>query len=202
MILPAAVASTFQAGLIAATLVWFLVANLNWFRLVRQQDPTIYVDPISDPVQWFRSASARLEGSLRHARVPATNPETELWRVRMLRRGLVAIVASFSLSLAAPTLLSAFSVLVGPDRIGDDLWSALVGILRGRLHPGVLPIPHRSRPASIRKRGPDPMGRSRRRPIRSRFVRSCRLVHRFQSNSKIVGSEPGRLMRDRHNLCP
>jgi hypothetical protein len=114
-------------------IVWYGLANLTWYRIVRKRDPDDHVDAIAEPVRWAVTALGRERRLYEYLRTPTTDPELELWRRRTIGRLISAIILIPAIFVLVPPAVRSVTYLASTEfeRAGlvMAVGSALVFIL-------------------------------------------------------------------------
>lgn len=120
-------ASLLITAVLLLLLGWFALANRHWVRLLRQQDPALFVDPVARPIEWATTAPTRMRRMWRHVRTPSSDARLERARLTVVHR----IVVACALGALAIFGLGPFStIMVGYVRAesGRDTLTAVVFI--------------------------------------------------------------------------
>jgi hypothetical protein len=112
-------------AVVALLAVWYLAANREWYRLLREQEAGIHIDPIAEPVRWARTGSSRFQRGLHFLLTPANDDRLELWRRRTVNRGIAGFLLGIFSVVAIPLLVSATEVLIGPALRAGGAWNVI-----------------------------------------------------------------------------
>ena len=108
---------------------WYLAANREWIRLVREREPDLMIDPLTQPVQWATTGPSRIRRQLANLRSPSNDDRLEAARVRTVHRAIAGGVLGALAVLALPvgTSVVATFLNVEADRGGlTGVWIFLV----------------------------------------------------------------------------